>query len=256
MARITEDHLEQQCLEWFQHIGYSHVFAPQLDSDGASPERSDFRQVILSGRLRTALQRLNPGVPASTIDTAVLQLANPNVPGLLASNRQFHRWLTQGLPITVMEGNQQVGIRLRLIGFDDPAANDWLVVNQLAIQGSKYNRRPDVVVYVNGLPLAVIELKNPAEEKADIWAAFNQLQTYKTDIPDLFTPNVLLVISDGVHARVGSLSADRERFQRWRTIESDQQLDPLGAHRDLETVVRGVFDPRRFLDFLHFFCLF
>jgi type I restriction enzyme R subunit len=256
MARITEDHLEQQCLEWFQHIGYSHVFAPQLDSDGASPERSDFRQVILSGRLRSALQRLNPGVPASTIDTAVLQLANPNVPGLLASNRQFHRWLTQGLPITVMEGNEQVGIRLRLIGFDDPAANDWLVVNQLAIQGSKYNRRPDVVVYVNGLPLAVIELKNPAEEKADIWAAFNQLQTYKTDIPDLFTPNVLLVISDGVHARVGSLSADRERFQRWRTIESDQQLDPLGAHRDLETVVRGVFDPRRFLDFLHFFCLF
>ena len=256
MALITEDHLEQQCLEWFQDIGYSHVFAPQLDSDGSTPERSDFRQVLLTGRLRSALQRLNPGVPAVTLDAAVLQLANPNVPGLMAANRQVHRWLTQGLPITITEGNEQLGIRLRLIDFDNPSANDWLVVNQLAIQGSKFNRRPDVVVYVNGLPLAVLELKNPAEEKADIWAAWNQLQTYKSDIPDLFLANVLLVISDGVNARVGSLSADRERFQRWRTIESDQQLDPLGAHRDLETLVRGVFDQRRFLDFLHFFCLF
>ncbi|MFM9089726.1 MAG: type I restriction endonuclease, partial [Cyanobium sp.] len=230
MALITEDHLEQQCLDWFQEQGYTHVFAPQLDSDGTSPERTDFRQVILTGRLRSALQRLNPGVPAGTIESAVLQLANPNVPGLLASNREFHRWMTQGLPITYMDGNQQVGIRLKVLSFDDSSSNDWLVVNQLAIQGSKHNRRPDVVVYVNGLPLAVIELKNPADEKADIWAAFNQLQTYKQDIPDLFTPNVLLVISDGIQARMGSLSADRERFQRWRTIEGEDHLDPLGAH--------------------------
>ena len=184
MALITEDHLEQQCLEWFKELGYTYAFAPDLAPDGTTPERTDFRQVILTGRLRSALQRLNPGVPAGTIETAVLQLANPNVPGLLASNRNFHRWMTQGLPITYMDGNQQVGIRLKVIGFDDPAANDWLVVNQLAIQGSKYNRRPDLVVYVNGLPLAVIELKNPADHKADIWAAFNQLQTYKQDIPD------------------------------------------------------------------------
>ena len=256
MALITEDHLEHQCLEWFQELGYTHVFAPQLDSDGTSPDRTDFRQVILTGRLRSALQRLNPEVPASTIESAVLQLANPNVPGLLASNRQFHRWMTQGLPITYLDGNEQVGLRLKVIGFDDPAANDWLVVNQLAIQGSKHNRRPDVVVYVNGLPLAVIELKNPADEKADIWAAFNQLQTYKQDIPDLFTPNVLLVISDGIQARLGSLSADRERFQRWRTIEGENDLDPLGAHRDLETLVRGIFERGRLLEFVRHFCLF
>jgi type I restriction enzyme R subunit len=162
MALITEDHLEQQCLEWFQELGYRHVFAPQLAPDGAAPERRDFRQVILTGRLSSALQRLNPGVPASSIESAVLQLANPNVSGLLASNRNFHRWMTQGLPITYMDGNQQVGIRLKVIGFDNSAANDWLVVNQLAIQGTKHNRRPDLVVYVNGLPLAVIELKNPA----------------------------------------------------------------------------------------------
>lgn len=256
MALITEDHLEQQCLEWFQELGYTHIFAPHLDSDGTSPERTDFRQVILTGRLRSALQRLNPEVPAGTIESAVLQLANPNVPGLLASNRNFHRWMTQGLPITYLDGNQQVGIRLKVIGFDDPAANDWLVVNQLAIQGTKHNRRPDVVVYVNGLPLAVIELKNPADEKADIWAAFNQLQTYKQDIPDLFTPNVLLVISDGIQARLGSLSADRERFQRWRTIEGENHLDPLGNHRDLETLVRGIFDQGRLLEFVRSFCLF
>ncbi len=256
MALITEDHLEQQCLEWFQELGYSHVFAPQLDSDGTSPERTDFRQVILTGRLRTALRRLNPEVPASTIESAVLQLANPNVPGLLVSNRNFHRWMTQGLPITYLDGNQQVGIRLKVIGFDDPASNDWLVVNQLAIQGTKHNRRPDVVVYVNGLPLAVIELKNPADEKADIWAGFNQLQTYKQDIPDLFTSNVLLVISDGIQARLGSLSADRERFQRWRTIEGENHLDPLGNHRDLETLVRGIFDKGRLLEFVRSFCLF
>ena len=256
MALISEDHLEQQCCEWFTELGYTHVFAPQLDRDGTSPERTDFRQVILTGRLRSALQRLNPDVPASTIESEVLQLANPNVPGLLASNRQFHRWMTQGLPITYLEGNQQVGIRLKVIGFNDPAANDWLVVNQLAIQGTKHNRRPDVVVFLNGLPLAVIELKNPADEKADIWAAFNQLQTYKQDIPELFTPNVLLVISDGIQARVGSLTADRERFLRWRTISGEHDLDPLGAHRDLETLVRGMFDQGRFLDFIRSFCVF
>ena len=257
MALITEDHLEQQCLEWFKELGYRYVFAPDLDRDGPTPERSDYRKVILTGRLRSALQRLNPGVPASSIESAVLQLANPNVPGLLASNRNFHRWMTQGLPITYMDGNQQVGIRLKVIGFDNPAANDWLVVNQLAIQGTKHNRRPDVVVYLNGLPLAVIELKNPADEKAGIWAAFNQLQTYKQDIPDLFTANVLLVISDGIQARLGSLSADQERFQRWRTIEGvNNEVDPLGAHRDLETLVRGIFDKGRLLEFVRRFCLF
>jgi type I restriction enzyme R subunit len=257
MALITEDHLEQQCLEWFKELGYAHAFAPDLAPDGTTPERTDFRQVILTVRLRSALQRLNPGVPAGTIESAVLQLANPNVPGLLASNRNFHRWMTQGLPITYMAGNQQVGIRLKVIGFDDPASNDWLVVNQFAIQGTRYNRRPDLVVYVNGLPLAVIELKNPADHKADIWAAFNQLQTYKQDIPDLFTPNVLLVISDGIQARLGSLSADQERFQRWRTIAGvNNEVDPLGNHRDLETLVRGIFDKGRLLEFIRSFCLF
>lgn len=256
MAIITEDLLEQQSIGYFQALGYASAFGPDIAPDAPAAERTDFRQVVLTGRLRAALLRLNPEVPASTIESAVLQLSNPNVPGLMASNRQFHRWLTQGLPVKYMQGDHEVGVRLKVITFDDPAENDWLVVNQLAIKGAKHNRRPDVVVYVNGLPLAVIELKNPADEKADIWAAFNQLQTYKTDIPDLFTPNVLLVISDGIQGRVGALSADQERFLRWRTIEGENDLDPLGQHRDLETVIRGMFDRRRFLDFIRSFCLF
>jgi type I restriction enzyme R subunit len=256
MALISEDHLEQASLEWFQEIGYTFVHGTDLAHDGCSPERDDYRQVVLQGRLRSALKRLNPEVPASTIDSAVLQLANPNVPGLLPSNRQFHRWMTTGLPITYMDGNQQVGTRLKVIGFDDPSANDWLVVNQYTIQGGKQTRRPDVLVFLNGLPIAVIELKNPSDEKAGIWDAYNQLQTYKTDIPDLFIPNALLVISDGIQARVGSLSADRERFQQWRVIESEQDVDPLGKHRELETLVRGLFDKRRLLEFIRSFCLF
>ena len=256
MAFISEDDLEQMSLEWFQEIGYTFIHGPLLAPDGDTPERDDFRQVVLTGRLRSALTKLNPGVPAATIESAVLQLANPNTPGLLPSNRQFHRWMTTGLPITYMDGNQEVGIRLKVIGFDDPKSNDWLVVNQLAIQGPKHNRRPDVVVYLNGLPIAVLELKNPADEKADIWAAFNQLQTYKDNIPDLFTSNVLMVISDGTYARVGSLSASKERFQQWRVIDAEQDLDPLGKFRELETLIRGLFDQKRLLDFIRYFCLF
>ena len=256
MALITEDLLEQQCLDWFKQLGYAYVFAPDLSPDGESPERPDPRQVILTGRLRSALQRLNPEVPSSIIESAVLQLANPDVPGLLRSNRQVHYWMSQGVPVTYMDGNQEVGIRLKVIGFDDPAANDWLVVNQLTVVGTQRERRPDVVVFLNGLPIAVIELKNPADEKADIWSAFKQLQTYKNDTPDLFTANVLLVISDGIQARVGSLSAAEERFLRWRTISDENDLDPLGPHRDLETMVRGLFAKETLLDVIRSFCLF
>lgn len=256
MALISEEHLEEACLGWFQAIGYNRVHGPRLSADRETPERENVRQVVLTGRLRAALKRLNPNVPAEAVTAAVQQLTNPGVPGLLSANRQFHRWMTTGLPVTCADGREQVGLRLQVIGFDDPAANDWLVVNQLAVQGSRHRRRPDVVVYLNGLPIAVIELKNPADEEADLWAAFNQLQTYKRDSPDLFVANVLLVISDGIRARVGSLSATRERFPQWRVIEVEQDLDPLGKHRELETLIRGLFDRGRLLDFIRSFCLF
>ena len=256
MALITEDHLEQQSLAWFQEMGYTVVHGRNLAPDGRTGEREDSRQVVLTGRLHRALTRLNPQPPAATIASAVRQLAHPTVSGLLPSNRQLHRWMTMGLPTRYMDGKQEVGTRLKVVDFDHPAANDWLVVNQLAVQGNHHNRRPDVVVYINGLPIAVMELKNPAAEQADIWAAFNQLQTYKNDIPHLFTANVLLVISDGIQARVGSLSAARERFQQWRLIETAHNLDPLGKHRELETLIRGLFHQGRLLEFIRSFCLF
>ncbi len=253
---LTEEDLENISIEWFKEIGYQFAHGPDIAPDSKSPERDDFRKVILEDRLRSALKRNNPGVPSKTFDAAVLQLTNSNIPGLLASNRQFHSWITTGLPISYMHGNQEVGIRLKVIDFENPKGNDWLVVNQLAVHGSKNNRRPDLVVYINGLPISVIELKNPSDEKTDIWDAFNQLQTYKNNIPDLFTPNVLLVISDGTYAKVGSLSANEERFQQWRVIEKEQDLDPLGKFKQLETLVRGLFDKKRLLDFIRSFCVF
>lgn len=255
MALISEDDVEQQALSWFRELGYTHLFAPDLAPDGSAPERRDYRQVVLTGRLLTALRRLNPDIPSQTLESVALQVANPNLPGLLASNRCCHEWLTQGVKVTYLHNGETRGERARLIDYDNPSANDWLVVNQLSVTGAKHTRRPDLVVYVNGLPLAVIELKNPADENADIWKAFQQLQTYKEEIPDLFLTNVALVISDGTHARIGSLSADEERFPRWRTIDADP-LDPLGHHRDLETLIRGVFDHRRFLDLTRYFCVF
>ena len=252
---LTEEDLENISIEWFKEIGYQFVHGPKIAPEKEDQERDDLRQVFLIGRLRSALIKLNPEVPAKTIDAAVLQITNPNIPGLVASNRQFHKRITSGLQISYMDGNQEIGIRLKVIDFENPNENDWLVVNQLVVHGSK-NRRPDLVVYINGLPISVIELKNPADEKTDVWDAFNQLQTYKNDIPDLFTPNVLLVISDGTYAKVGSISADEERFQQWRVIEKEQDLDPLGKFRQLETLVRGLFDKKRLLDFIRSFCVF
>ena len=154
MTFIDEEDLEKFSIEWFKEIGYQFVHGPDIAPDSKSPERDDFRKVILEDRLRSALKRNNPEVPSRTIESAVLQLSNPNIPGLLASNRQFHSWMTTGLPISYMQGNQEVGIRLKVIDFENPKENDWLVVNQLAVHGLKNNRRPDLVVYINGLPIS------------------------------------------------------------------------------------------------------
>ena len=256
MSFIDEEYLENISIDWFKELGYSFVHGPDIAPDGNTPERDDLRQVFLIDRLRKALTRLNPEVSNKYIESTILQITNSNIPSLLASNREFHKWLTTGFPISYMNGNEEKGIRLKIIDFENPSENNFLVVNQLKVSGPEYNRIPDIVIYINGIPIAVIELKNPADAKTDVWDAFNQLQTYKDNIPDLFTSNVLLVISDGTYAKVGSLSANEERFQRWRVIEKEQDLDPLGNYRELETLVRGLFDQRRVLDFIRSFCLF
>jgi type I restriction enzyme, R subunit len=252
---MTEDQLEQETIGWLAEVGYSHRFGLDIAPDGPAPERSTYNQVLLLGRLRKAIDRLNPTVPPVARIDALQQVLNLDTPVLLAANRAFHQLLVNGVPVQYQKDGETRGDFVRLIDFADMAANEWLAVNQYSIKGAKYTRRPDIILFVNGLPLVLVELKNPADEKADIWKAYDQIQTYKEQIPDVFQYNELLVISDGTEARLGSLSANVERFMAWRTIDG-VALDPLGQFNELETLVRGVLAPAYLLDFLRFFVLF
>lgn len=258
MSILNEDQVEKAALGWLQELGWDVAYGPDIsppDAHTPGRERETYRQVVLAGRLREAIQRLNPHLPASVHEDAWRLVSNSNIPGLVQANRQFHSWLVQGVPVEFQKDGETRGDRVRLIDFDVPGRNDWLAVNQFSVQGPKRPRRLDIVLFVNGLPLVVIELKNPADEEADIWAAFNQLQAYKEDIPDLFVYNEVLVISDGVSARMGSLTADQERFMVWRTIDG-HEVDPLGEMRQLETLIRGAFEHQLFLEYLKGFILF
>ncbi|WP_153109183.1 type I restriction endonuclease subunit R [Propionivibrio limicola] len=252
---MTEDQLEQDALSWLVETGYRHVSGYDIAPDSADPWRENFQQVLLLARLREAVARLNPSIPLAAREDAVKQVADLGIPALLTANQQFHRLLVNGVPVEYQKEGETRGDFVRLIDWADVTANDWLAVNQFSIKGPKHTRRPDIVLFVNGLPLVVLELKNPADENADIWKAYDQIQTYKEQIPDLFLYNEILVVSDGTEARLGSLSANSERFMQWRTIDG-VTLDPLGKFDELETMVRGVLAPPMLLDYLRFFVLF
>jgi type I restriction enzyme R subunit len=257
-AAISEDHVERAMLSWLAEQGWAVAHGPDISPpDARTPgtERASYRDVVLEGRLRASIARLNPHIPEGAREDALRRVRNPNVPGLVNANRQVHRWLVDGVPVEFQKDGETRGDRVRLVDFADVVANDWLAVNQFSVQGPKLTRRPDVVLFVNGLPLVVVELKNPADEDADIWAAWNQLQAYQQDIPDLFQANALQVISDGIQARVGSLTADRERFMAWRTVDG-VVTDPLGPMRELETLVMGLFRRELLLEYLRHFVLF
>ncbi|MFG0448959.1 type I restriction endonuclease subunit R [Vibrio sp. YQ_11] len=255
---ITEDQLEQQCLDWFKELGYQYQNGYDIAPDGDTPERENYQQVTLQARLVSALETLNPNVPSDTLIEVAKTVATPQTPVLIKNNKLFHQYLIEGVPVeySVMEQEQWVTkhTHVRLIDFENRENNEFLVVNQFTITGTKVKRRPDVIVFINGLPLAVIELKNPADDHADIWNAYNQIQTYKEEIADLFVFNEALVISDGWTARVGSLTANKERFLPWKTIE-DEDDKPL-LEFQLETMVRGFFKPELLLDYIRYFVLF
>ncbi|CAJ0714953.1 hypothetical protein LMG7143_03227 [Ralstonia thomasii] len=258
MSGITEDAVEQAMLEWLAALGWQTAHGPDISPpDAKTPgiERDTYRDVALRHRLAAAITKLNPHIPPVARDDALRHVLNPNVPGLVNANRQLYRWLVDGVPVEFQKDGETRGDRVRLVDFTDITANDWLAVNQLAIQGPKQLRRPDVVLYLNGLPIVVVELKNPGDENADIWAAWNQLQAYHQDIPDLFNANALEVISDGTTARMGSLTSNKERFLAWRTIDG-RETDPLGAMHELETLTRGLFRRDYLLEYLHHFILF
>lgn len=252
---MTEDQLEQETLAWLQDVGYTHRYGPDLAFDGASPERSDYRQVLLPFRLREAINRLNPGIPVSAREDAIKQVTDLGIPSLLAANRAFHKLLVGGVPVQYQKDGETRGDFVRLIDWTHPEKNEWWAVNQFTIKGPHKTRRPDIILFVNGLPLVLLELKNPADENANIWKAFDQIETYKEQVPDVFQYNEVLVISDGTDALMGSLSANAERFMAWRTIDG-VNLDPLGQFQELQTLVRGVLAPQYLLDYMRYFVLF
>lgn len=252
---MTEDQLEQETLAWLQDVGYTHLYGPDIAFDGVRPERADYRQVQLVSRLREAIQKLNQDIPVAAREDALKQVLDLGIPSLLSANRQFHKLLVGGVPVQYQKDGETRGDFVRLIDWRHPERNEWLAVNQFSIKGPHHTRRPDIILFVNGLPLVFIELKNPSDQNANIWKAYDQIQTYKEQIPDVFQYNEVLVISDGTEALLGSLSASGERFMAWRTIDG-VTLDPLGEFNELQTLVRGVLAPAYLLDYLRYFVLF
>ncbi|MEZ8094551.1 type I restriction endonuclease subunit R [Photobacterium swingsii] len=255
---ITEDQLEQECIRWFTDQGYLYKNGYDIAPDGDYPERDDYHQVVLKQRLLNQLAIINPELPIEALNDAVNTVSSPDTPILIKNNRAFHKFVIEGVPVeytAVEDGESKTKhTHAQLMDFTTPDNNEFLIVNQFTITGTKGNRRPDVVVFINGLPISVIELKNPADEHADIWNAFNQLQTYKDEISDLFVFNEALIVSDGWTARVGSLTANKERFLPWKTVATEDDRPLLEFQ--LETMVRGFFKQDLLLDYIRYFVLF
>lgn len=251
---INEDQVEQLAILWFKELGYDYLYGPDIAYDGANPQRADYQSVLIEGRLHAALTSLNPDAPETAISEAIDKLKKPQKASLTQNNLAFHQMLTQGIQLDVKTEEGWQAERIKLIDFHRPENNDFLIVNQFTVKGSKMNRRPDLVVFINGIPISVIELKNPADESADIFKAYNQVETYKQEIEDLFIFNEACVISDGLNARIGSLTASEERYMYWRTVK-DEADQPLLEYQ-LETLIRGFFDKALLLDYLQYFILF
>ncbi len=254
MANMTENTLEQTALDWFSSLGWQTAFGPAISPGEPGSERGDYDQVVLLGRLQTALENINPNIPPDAINEAVRKILRTEYLNLVENNRRFHRMVTDGVDVSYRDDGRVVHDKAWLLDLNDLENNDWLVVNQFTVVENKVNRRPDIVVFINGLPLVVVELKNPADEKATIRQAYNQFQTYKGDIPSLFGYNELLVISDGFEARMGTLTSGWDRFMPWRTIDG-KELAPKGSV-ELEILLKGVFDKRRLLDLILNFVVF
>jgi type I restriction enzyme R subunit len=254
---FSESVVEQATLGWVEALGYSVRHGPDIGAGELGAERSDpnYRDVLLEGRLRQALVRLNPELPPDALEHAYRRLTRVDGPSLVGRNRVVHRMLIDGVTVEYRRKDGSVaGAQAHVIDFDSPEKNDWLAVNQFSVAEGQHTRRPDVVLFVNGLPLAVIELKNPADEDATVWSAFQQLQTYQAQIPSLFTTNAVLVVSDGVQARIGALGSGKEWFKPWRTVTGREDAP---AHvPELQVVLEGVFEKRRFLDLLRYFIVF
>ncbi|MEX0880942.1 MAG: type I restriction endonuclease subunit R [Thermoanaerobaculia bacterium] len=255
MKSFTESVVEEAALAWLESLGWRVTHGLEIAPGEAGAERADYAQVVLEARLREALRRLNPVLPPEALEDAFRRLTQPEGAELSTRNRAVHRLLVEGVTVEYRTPDGEIrGAQARVLDFDDPRNNEWLAVNQFTVSENKHTRRPDVVLFVNGLPLAVVELKNAADEDATIWTAFQQLQTYKAELPSLFAFNEVLLVSDGVEARVGTLTAGREWMKPWRTITGERLADPHLP--ELQVSIEGLFAPRRFLDLVRDFIVF
>lgn len=257
MPVFTESIVEDAALAWLEGLGYAVLHGPDIADGEPGAERSDpnYRDVVLERRLRQAFEHLNPDLPTEALEDAYRKLTRSDVPSLVERNRAVHRMLVNGVTVECRRPDGSIaGAQARVLDFDQPDNNDWLAVNQFTVAEGQHMRRPDVVLFVNGLPLAVIELKNPADENATIWSAYQQLQTYQVQIPSLFATNSALIVSDGVQARIGSLGAGKEWFKPWRTIAGRE--DAAANLAELQVLLEGVFEKRRFLDLVRHFIVF
>ncbi|SDU10177.1 type I restriction enzyme, R subunit [Nitrosomonas ureae] len=262
MTKLNESAIEALAIELFEQLGYSHIYAPDISPDSDHPERSRYDEVLLTGRLGKALQRINPGMTATVLQATLKEVARIHSPELLTNNETFHRLLTEGVKVSTQHEGHERGEIVWLIDFDNPGNNEFVVADQFTVIENSQNKRPDLVLFVNGIPLVVIELKNAADENASTQSAFRQLETYKRSIPGLFTYNALLVISDGLEAKAGSLSAGFSRFMTWKIPDDVGAMHGVGANDylplrfELETLINGMLNKKTLLDLVRHFVVF
>ncbi len=254
MNKITESDIEALALELLESLGYHYLSGPDIAPDGQRPERSTFEDVLLLDRLQTALRRINPTVPASAIEDAIKQIQRIHSPELITNNETFHRMLTEGVKVSYQKDGKERGDLVWPVDFENPDNNDFVVCNQFTVIENNINKRPDIILFVNGLPLVVMELKNPADENATVKSAFKQIQTYKNAIPSLFTYNGFCVISDGLEARAGTISSGYSRFMAWKTEDGKKEASPLIGQ--LETLIKGMLNKETLLDLIRHFIVF
>ena len=248
---VNEADVEFAALSWLSNLGWQTEQGRDIAPDTSKAERTDFTQVVLEERLRDSLLNLNlnPNLPPSALETGLRSLINPDGPTLEARNRAFHHALTRGVTVPIRRSDGATsGEPAAVVDFENPANNDWLAVNQVTVKENQSTRRADIVLFLNGLPLGIIELKNPADESADVWDAWQQLQTYKAELPTLFSMNEMLMVSDGLHARIGTLTAGKEWFKPWKTM--DDQEPGAANLPELQMMLEGVCDQSNFLTLL------
>jgi type I restriction enzyme, R subunit len=254
MTKLTESAIEDYAINLFEQQGYSYVYGPDIAPDTAIAERQRYDEVLLVGRLEKALNRINPTIPPAQLQTALKEVQRIHSPDLLTNNETFHRLLTEGVTVSHQQDGNERGSLVSLIDFANPDNNDFAVVNQFTVIENHQNKRPDLILFVNGIPLVVIELKNATDENATIKSAYQQLETYKKTIPSLFSSNAFLVISDGLEAKAGSLSAGLTRFMAWKTTDGKVEASHLVSQ--LETLIKGMLNKSTLLDLLRHFIVF